>query len=545
MRALLALLLLLGAPAPARGQAPSPGKPPSDFVRREAEPVPLPEPLEGLVAGMKAGALATHVAFLASPALLGRGLDTPGLSAAAGYAASHLSLAGIPPLRPGDGKGALAAYFQAVPVREIREPGGTVTIERREGATATTRTLVSGVDALVPPATERTVSGPAVFAGYGIRETSPARDDYRGLDVKGRVVVLLEGLPPGEEWRTKALRSRYAAEDAEDRWAAKVETARSLGALAVVGVEGVEWAARVTGKDRPPAFVFRGVVDESREAEPLLVRVSPAGGQALLGAGPAPSDQPRSLPGVTVTVRAQGRERLAVSQNVVGFLEGSDPERKGEAVVVGAHVDHLGREEGVLHPGADDNASGVASLLEIARALASSPRRPKRSVVFAFWTGEEEDKIGSTFWVSRPPWPLSKTTAYLNLDMVGHPWSRKEIEDLLADAGLPDRDAFLAGLDPADFVEPGLARYAPELGDVLVRAGRGTGLALHLDWTEGVTGGSDYRPFARKRVPFVRFFGNFFPGYHGPGDTAEALDASQVLRMARLALATTWLLADR
>lgn len=507
--------------------------------------MPLPEPLDHLVAGMRAEALGAHVAFLASPALEGRGLDTPGLDAAAGYAASHLALAGVPALAPVEGKGTLAPYFLPVPVREIREPGGTVTIERREGATATTRTLVSGVDALVPPATDRTVSGPAVFAGYGIRETSPARDDYRGLDVKGRVVVLLEGLPPGEEWQTKPLRSRYAAQDAEDRWAAKVETARSLGALAVVGVEGVEWAARVTGKDRPPASVFRGVVDSEREAEPLLVRVSPAGGEALLGPGPAAEGQPRPLPGVTVTVRSHGRERLAVSRNVAGFLEGSDPERKREAVVVGAHLDHLGREGGVLHPGADDNASGVASLLEIARSLSASPRRPKRSVVFAFWTGEEEDKIGSTFWVSRPPWPLERTTAYLNLDMVGHPWSRKEIEDLLSDAKLPGRDAFLEGLDPADFVEPGLARYAPELGDVLARAGRGTGLALHLDWTEGVTGGSDYRPFARRRVPFVRFFGNFFPGYHGPGDTAEALDASQVLRMARLALATAWLLADR
>jgi Zn-dependent M28 family amino/carboxypeptidase len=230
---------------------------------------------------------------------------------------------------------------------------------------------------------------------------------------------------------------------------------------------------------------------------------------------------------------------------VVGYLAGSDPKLAGEAVVLGAHLDHLGIVDGVIHPGADDNASGVAALLEIARAFAASREQPKRSLVFVFWTGEEEGKFGSAHWVRHPLWPLARTAAYLNLDMVGHPWTLEEIRKLVVDSRPEGGDRFLEGLKPTDFVEPGVADFSPDLGPVLARAARGTGLALHLDWTGGMHGGSDYRDFARARVPFLRFFGNFFAEYHEPGDTPAGTDPVQVQKMTRLVLATAWLLADR
>jgi Zn-dependent M28 family amino/carboxypeptidase len=147
--------------------------------------------------------------------------------------------------------------------------------------------------------------------------------------------------------------------------------------------------------------------------------------------------------------------------------------------------------------------------------------------------------------VKHPLWPLARTTAYLNLDMIGHPWTMEEIRTLVADTGLPKGEEFLARVKPADFAEPGLAVDAPELAAALLRAGPGTGLALHLDRTDGTSGGSDYRDFARARVPWIRFFGNFFPGYHEPGDTPANLDPAQVQRMAHLAFATAWRLANR
>ena len=343
-------------------------------------------------------------------------------------------------------------------------------------------------------------------------------------------------------WTAKELVSKYAEGDAEERWTEKVRTAKALGAVGVLAVEGEKWTERLTGKEKLWPFAFRSLVEST---EPLVVRSSPVVLEALLGAPPKPDEAARVLPGAVATLRATGVERLGLSRNVVGVLPGSDPSLVEEAVVLGAHVDHLGRVDGIVHPGADDNASGVAALLEIARSLASAPARPKRTVVFAFWTGEEEDKIGSGHWVRNPLWPLGRTAAYLNFDMIGHPWLAEEIRTLVTGAGPSDAEGALSRLKPEEFVEPGLASFAPDLGPVLARAGRATGLTLHLDWTEGVNGGSDYRDFARARVPFVRFFGNFHPAYHEPGDTPESLDPLQVRRVARLGLATAWLLADR
>ena len=249
--------------------------------------------------------------------------------------------------------------------------------------------------------------------------------------------------------------------------------------------------------------------------------------------------------GGTANLELHGRVRSLQGVNLLAQLEGSDPTLRRSAILLGAHMDHLGMPGGVLHPGADDNASGVAALLEIIRVATTALHRPRRTLLFAFWTGEEEGKFGSGLYTRQPRWPLARTEAYLNLDMVGHPWTAADLRALVEGAGLKDPAGFLAGLDPADFVEPGLPPGHPELAAALVHAGRGTGLSLHLDWTDGRSGGSDYRDFARLNVPFIRFFGSYFPEYHKPDDTLDKLDPDQVRRMARLALGTAWLLADR
>lgn len=512
-----------------------------EFVLPKADEA-IAAPLRAALDGVRAEALRAHVAFLASPALAGRGLGSDGLEAALEYGAAQLALAGVAPYGAPDAH-KKPTWFQPVPMREIREPGGSVEVERKAGETIARRTFVHGVDVVVPPQPARSVTGPLVFAGYGIRESAPARDDYKGLDVKGKVVVLREGLPPGGAWTAKELVEKYAAGDAEERWSAKVKAAKALGAAAVLAVEGGEWAERLLGTEKPETFAFRSMT-EARSSEPLVVRCAPVVLEAILGAAPKADEASRVL-SISATLRATAVETTRLSRNVVGVLPGSDPALKDEAVVLGAHADHLGRVDGVIHPGADDNASGVAALLEIARAFAASPVRPKRTLVFALWTGEEEDKVGSGHWVRSPLWPLARTAVYLNFDMVAHPWKAEEIRDLVAGAKLPDAEGFLAAARPETFIEPGVASFAPDLGPLLARAGSAAGLALHLDWTEGVSGGSDYRDFARARVPFVRFFGNFHPDYHRPGDTAASIDPDQVRRVARLGLAAAWLAADR
>jgi hypothetical protein len=519
-----------------------------DFVRAEPRG-PVTAPLAAGLERIRVPALAASIAFLASPSLEGRGLGSRGLEAASGHVVATLAAAGVPPLA-GDGSGkGTEAYFQEVPVREITLADAELTVEARQGEEVRTRSFRNGVDCVFPEFPPGSVTAPVVFAGYGIREEKLGRDDYSGLAVRGRIVLVLAGLPPGEEWQKPELVARYAAEKARDRYEAKVETARALGAVAVLGIEGGDFATRVVAQETPAPRFFLPFEGAGSEEGPPVVRVSTASADAMLAvagldSASAGAAKPAVLPGVTATIRATGTERLVVSRNVVAFIAGSDPRLREDAVVIGAHMDHLGRVGDVIYPGADDNASGVSALQEIAGAFAAAPTPPARTIVFTFWTGEEEGKFGSGWWVRHPLWPLKRTVAYLNLDMIAHPWSMDEIRKLVADTGLPEGERFLAGLQPADFAEPGVADWSPELAEVLRRAGPAAGLALHLDRTDGKSGGSDYRDFARAGVPWVRFFGNFFPGYHEPADTPEQTDAEQVRRMARLCFATAWLLAN-
>jgi len=544
----LVVAVALGGLAAGQEAKPAP-RVADDFVSaRPSEPVP--EPLAAALAGIKAPALAASIAFLASPSLEGRGLGSRGLDAAAEYVAASLALAGVPPLAETDEKKpAPEAYFQPVPIREITGFTGEVTVETRGGEEVRTRSFLSGVDCLFSETPPQSVAAPVVFAGYGIREEKLGRDDYRGLEVRGRIVLVLGGLPSGPEWQKPELVARYGAEKVRERWAVKVETARALGAVAVLGVEGDDFATRLVRKEQVEARFFLPFSGAGAPEKLPLVRVSPVAADAILAAGnldsaSARAAKPLALPGVTITIRTGGIERLITSRNVVAFIAGSDTKLREDAIVIGAHMDHLGRVGDVVYPGADDNASGVSALLEIAKAFAAAPNRPKRTLVFAFWTGEEEGKFGSGYWVRHPFWPLKRIVAYLNLDMIGHPWSMEEIRKLVADTGLPNGEQFLAKVKPAEFAEPGVAEWSPDLAEVLRRAGPVAGLALHLDRTDGRSGGSDYRDFARAGIAWVRFFGNFFPAYHEPGDAPDQLDPVQVQRVARFCLATAWLLAN-
>ncbi len=535
--AVFCLALALAVPAGAAGN-------PDQTAAGRAADFVLPQPVEPLpgtmaaaVAGLDAPALAAHIAFLASPGLAGRGLGDRGLDAAAEYVAAALELAGI--AAPGADAG---TRFQAVPVREISGLHGSVTVTRRNGDASSGRVFTSGVDVVPPAAAPQSITGAVVFAGHGIREADLGHDDYLGLDVRGRIVLVLAGLPAGAEWQTDELRARWDARDSDERYDARLEAARSRGAAAVLVVEREDWGARLDrGREVANRFFLPFSGGSDADDGPLLALVSAAVADSLLGAGGGVAGL---LPEVTATISWSGDERPVETRNVLGVIPGADPELRAQIVLVGAHLDHLGRIGDDDYPGADDNASGVAALLEIAKAFAASPVAPKRTVAFAFWTGEEEGKLGSGFYVRHPLWPLERTT-YLNLDMIGHPWLPEEIAKLVADTGLERGDELLTGLNPADFIELGLPDGAPALDAALRRGAAGTGIALHFDRTDGTEGGSDYRDFARAGVPFIRFFGNFFPAYHEPGDTAEALDADQVRRVARLALATAWLLADR
>ena len=548
IRAIVLGLVVAAAHSGVAGQSPVS----SDFVL-PATPVPPPAAVASALATLSASSIAAEIAFLASPGMGGRGLGQPGLDATTDHVASTLAIAGVRPLRtPVDPKRPLWAYFQPVPVRELTNRAGSVTVRSQAGGVTSTRVFLSGIDCVFQEMLPGSLAGTVVFAGYGIRESNPARDDYRGLDVKDRIVLAFAGVPSGPEWQAGGLIDKYAAEGGRSRYAAKAELAASLGARALVLVEDDRFSDVVlAGTDDPTPRYFGPYAGIRGDLSRLpVVRVSTAVGAAVLATGGIDvtamrQATPRVVEGASVDLSVTGTERLVVARNVVAVVPGSDPVLKDQAIVIGAHMDHLGLSGHTFFPGADDNASGTAALLEMARAFAASPTKPKRTIVIAFWTGEEEGHLGSEYYGTHPLWPLDRTAAYLNLDMIAHPWSKAEIEQLVADTKFPQGRALLSSVEPEDFVELGIADSAPDLAPVLERAARATGVALHLDRTDGKSGGSDYRVFARHGRPFVRFFGNFHPDYHETSDTPDKVDAGQVLKMARLAFVSAWLLADR
>lgn len=515
----LTLLGLLAAGVLAQSTEPNPA---DDFLHA-IRPEPFPAPLAALVDQPDSARLAAHLAFLTDPARDGRGLGTQGLDATVRYLAAQLKALGIPSLG--------ASYLQWVPLREVLPGRGNIRLQ----VGSQTFTSHAGKDAVLPAIAPGTLAGPLVFVGYGIQEPTLGHDDFRGVDVKGKVVLFLDGTPADEAWRKPDLLEKYASPRSAKRYHSRLALLEQLGARAAIALEA-SLERRIAARKEPILPTFLAAPGVPVSGPPPLARV------ALTPRLRAQLEADRTG---TASLSIRGRVRASRGFNVLGKLEGSDPALRQETILLGAHMDHLGRPNGVLHPGADDNGSGVSALLEIARALATHSTRPRRTVLIAFWTGEEEGKFGSGHYTRQPRWALAATKAYLNLDMIGHPWTPAELQTLVAATDLKEPKAFFEGLDPAHFAEPGLSSAHRDLGPILLQAGRGTGMSLHLDWTDGKNGGSDYRDFARLGLPFVRFFGNYFPEYHQPGDTLDKLNPDQVRRMARLVLATAWLLADQ
>ena len=199
--------------------------------------------------------------------------------------------------------------------------------------------------------------------------------------MKDRIVLVEDGLPAGDEWKQPELVKRYAPADADERYAAKQALARAQGARALVAIEREGFAAAVEAAAAKPAPTFFLDFDGAEtDAGPPVVRVSARAGDLMLAAdgraaGLLTRSRPRALAGVTASVDG-GRRRAGVRQpERDGDDPGSDPRLRDEAVIVGAHMDHLGRRGDRTYPGADDNASGVAALLEIAKAFAGTGAR--------------------------------------------------------------------------------------------------------------------------------------------------------------------------
>jgi hypothetical protein len=463
-----------------------------------------------------AAEIAADVRWLADDAREGRGAGTQGLDAAAAWLADRFRAAGLAPL--GGAGGFLQRFEMPVAIRVAQESlraAGEGFAPQRDFAA-----LLSSGDG--------TLRGDLVFAGYGISAPEQGYDDWAGLDAHGGVALLLEDRPGGEHARLEGVHANVHLSRAH-----KIANARDHGAAAVLFAPATDDSGDgalfdVAVPDANPGQQSSGipVLALSRDAAERLVASGGGPSLAERQRGIDAAFQPASqrLAGVHVEVEVQIERRTASAANVVGLLEGADPLLRREAVVIGAHYDHLGRGEfasmapdrrGEVHNGADDNASGTAGLLALARAFARA-ERPRRSVVFAAFAGEEVGLFGSLAYVERPPIPLADTVAMLNLDMIGR---------------LRDGDLVVFGTGSS-----------PAFPSLLRRAVRG--LPLDASFREDGFAPSDQTSFYARDVPVLMFFTGPHAEYHTPDDDAERIDAEGAARVLAVAWRAARTLAD-
>ena len=348
---------------------------------------------------------------LAADDMQGRGTAQPGGDKAAAYLADRFAKLGLKPL------GDKNSYLQPIKFRETQFVQTTFT--------AGNETLKSGTDFFVSPpySGDENIKGDVVFIAYGLAAPFLKRNDFAGIDVRGKIVLLRDGPPP---------------EISKDQWKKAHAQANVLRGLVARGAAAIVIAGQNTETltfSEIADYLTRRQVEPSSEAEmpeflPPFLSVSETAADKLFTASGvtraeafAKSERDDFMPidlkqQATITIKL--KKTTGTSNNVVGLLEGSDPKLKSEALVYSAHYDAYGlSSDNRIYHGAADNALGVAEMLSIAEVLTRAESKPRRSIIFLAVTGEEYGGYGSDYWVKNPTWKIKQVAADLNLDGMG------------------------------------------------------------------------------------------------------------------------------
>ncbi len=370
-----------------------------------------------------------------------------------------------------------------------------------------------------------TNDGKVVFVGYGITAPEYNYDDYAGLDVKDKIVVMLRH-EPQENDNNSVFLGRNLTEHAQ--FASKASNAKAHGAAGVILVNDT---GNHGGSDELEPFVR--TVGPHNAGIPFVQVKAAAADQWLASAGKSVKEledaidkdlKPRSfaLPeGLHIELSIDLRRDVRTVENVAGYLEGA----ADEYVVIGAHYDHLGMGEqfsmapsqsGKIHPGADDNASGAAGVVELGRHLAAGPKQ-KRGVLFLCFAGEELGLLGSSFYVNNSKMPIERAVAMLNLDMIGR---------------IREGKVYVGG-----------AGTGTTLKAILEEAVRKS--ELKVDFTDQAGyGSSDHTSFTTKQVPVLFFFSGLHGDYHRPSDTWDKIEPGEAAKLLRMVADITARLAN-
>jgi hypothetical protein len=386
----------------------------------------IPAEAQAVARSVRPEAIEAHMRYLADDKLQGRKPGSPGFELAAQYVEKQFKSLGF---QPGVTTSSGKSFRQAVPLRraQVREEGSTMTFSQG----GKDQVLTYGKNFILSPnfglATSE-VSAPVVFVGFGVSAPELGYDDYKDIDVRGKIVACFNGAP-----------ATFPSNQRAYSGSAKAQVAASRGAVGLITFSlPTDVRARIESnapRNRLPTYRWTDANGQAQRTFPQLKVVASLGDSTARslfeGAGKtfeearkaANQSQPQAFP-LTLSVKARTLTELndgLVGQNIVGVLPGTDPKLKDEYVVYVSHLDHLGITRPIqgdsINNGAHDNASGVAINLEAARLFSTLPKKPRRSILFVALTGEEMGLLGSDYFASNPTVPKNKIVANLCLDM--------------------------------------------------------------------------------------------------------------------------------
>ncbi len=470
---------------------------------------PALETADGAAGGISIDRYAAHVDYLASDDMGGRGNGSPQLEAAADYVAAQFRIRGLQP------SGENGSYFQTLEVITDAEVG-----DGNELVLGTETLLFNEDFRPMRFSTALEVTAPLVFVGYGITAPEMHWDDYRGVDVRDKIVVAFRHEPQEMDADSPFNGTEMTSHAS---FMNKAINAKQHGATGIIFVldpnnhtpdeEALQSTTARSEKDNS------GIAAAYVRSEPVLSYFEKSG---------------YSLPDIQREIdtelesrsfELEGSETRLVSdvtrarrpvRNVIGAITGTNPELKSEWIILGAHYDHLGlggeysmerSAAGQIHNGADDNASGTAGILELARVISENRGGLDRSVLFMAFAGEELGLFGSNHFVNYPTIELENAVAMLNFDMIGR---------------LNNNRVFVGGVGTSPDFESLLDRFNEPIG-------------LTLDYSESGSGSSDHTSFNIKNIPVLFFFSGLHSDYHRPSDTSEKINAEGARNVLMLA----------
>lgn len=488
--------------------------------------------------------IVSHIDFLASRHCRGRETGEPGIDLAAKYITTVFQGAGLQPA------GDFGSYFQNVKLWKLSLGDGIhLNIEENKGGVNVEKKAALDWDYLpVNLSSEQQVAAPLVFAGYGITAPDHNYDDYKNLEARGKIVLVMRH-EPGENDPNSPFDGRRLSN--YGTLLSKILNAQEHGAVGILfatdplnhetltpsATGGTYWPSlvkermkdeedfqymrfspsmKLIGKDfgvRIPAVAIDGRLSDDLLGADVSMREIQEGIDSNL--------KPNSFPILDkkVSMGVFFKKERVNAFNIVAKIEGTDPELKDEVIIVGAHYDHVGKDNrGQIYAGADDNASGTAGVMELAKAFQSLAEKPKRTILFILFTAEEKGLLGSRYYVDNPIFPLEKTIAMINFDMI----SRNDVDQISV---------------VGKYQYPKLYAIIDEINKQSVNFDMNFAV-------EGFIRQSDHFPFMRKDVPSVFFNSGMHDELHTPRDTVNLAIPDKTQKVVQLTFLTVWKIAN-